>query len=108
MSQAKKNEEDVPESKLQAIKEIIFGENIKEYDYEFKKIRELVQKHREDLESQLAATKKDIEDEIKQMKRDIDHAVSDLQNELSALDEAKTSRQKLGDLLEELGKKLKE
>ena len=108
MSQSKKSEENITESKLEAIKEIIFGENIKEYDHEFKKIKELILKHRQEIENHVAAVKKDIEEEIKQMKRDIDHAISDLQSELSALDEAKTNRQKLGDLLEELGKKLKE
>ncbi|MCF6361366.1 MAG: hypothetical protein L3J29_11475 [Cyclobacteriaceae bacterium] len=45
--------------KIEAIKEIIFGENIKEYEHEFQKLSAEIEKHKNELEQKLKEVKQE-------------------------------------------------
>ncbi len=113
--QAKTTEENNMSSedpKLAAIKEIIFGENIKEYDQEFRSLHALVDEQRKDLQDKLNLLKKDLNDLITETKNDFSKQIGALKNEafdkLNQLGaEKEQDKQALGDMLIEVGKKLK-
>ena len=92
------------EDKLNAIKEIIFGENIKAYDSELKQLKEELKQQKAAIDQDILALKGD----IKQMKKEVEERMDSLKAELKTLDKAKSDRNKLGELLEEMAKKLKD
>ena len=104
MSEQAKNRDGVPEDKLNAIKEIIFGENIKAYESEFKQLKDEIIHQKSAIDQEIAAVK----NEIRQMMKEVGEKMDSLRAELKALDKAKSDRNKLGELLEEMAKKLKE
>ena len=104
MSEQAKRRDGVSEDKLNAIKEIIFGENIKAYDSEFKQLKEELMQQKAAIDQDILAVKAD----IKQMKKEAEERMDSLKAELNALDKAKSDRNKLGELLEEMAKKLKD
>lgn len=95
-------------SKLQAVKELIFGQEIQDYDAEFKKIHDSIH----DVET------KSVDDWNKQQKAlkalektitsRIDKLESDLLRKLANLENKKTDRAKLGKLLIQIGEKLQD
>ncbi len=114
MNEVKKSE--VPEKndqahKLDAIKEIIFGDQIKEYASEFKEIKELIRIQREELLQDIQSMRNDLEDLMFQSKLDVEKAIEKFENEtsekLSAMEQGKTNRTALADMLEDLAHKLR-
>lgn len=99
------------EQKIDAIKEIIFGENIKEYEKEFKKLKDILSKHKEEFRVLLNDTKKDLMDQIKELDKEahnqLDALKKETTNSINKLEDKKTSREQLADLLIEMGKNLK-
>ena len=113
--QAKTTEEDnmnMEDPKLAAIKEIIFGENIKEYDQEFRSLHALVDEQRKDFQKKMDVLKKDLNELIAETKSDFSKQIGVLKDEafnrLSQLGQEKEQdKQALGDMLIEVGKRLK-
>lgn len=97
--------------KLDAIKEIIFGDQIKEYELEFRKLKEGIENQRKELEDELVQLKKEANLQLENMKIDFNKALEEFKDEafeeLKSLDNSKTDKHVLGGLLEEIGKKLK-
>jgi len=97
--------------KLDAIKEIIFGENIKEYDSEFKKLKEEITKQREEARTMVKAMKKEIQVLIKDSDQDFKAQIEELKKEISLkigqIESSKASKDLLAETFIELGKKLK-
>ncbi len=92
--------------KIEAIKEIIFGENIKEYEDEFKKITELIKDHKEELEKKLEAFREEattlINDSNKDFSVRLEEISKNTEQRLKELDNAKVSRQSLGKLFQHM------
>ncbi len=97
--------------KLDAIKEIIFGENIKEYDKEFKKLKDQISKQKEEFHLMAKTMKKELQDLMKETDRVSKTQIEDLRKEMIAkigqLETSKTSKELLADMLIEVGKNLK-
>ena len=109
---ANKKEDSVDnrDAKIEAIKEIIFGENIKEIENEFQQTKQHIQEQRETLEAQVNNLRKELDKNLQQLAQDIQQQISKLQEEVTTkLDKVKTDsadRVALGKLLEDVGKKL--
>ena len=115
-------------AKLEAIKQIIFGQNMKEYEKEFNEIRDYINlnlnaidkkmaetsHHFEDLNTKMNAKVDELNKKInekidalnKQLNDKMDANHKELITKLNQLDEAKTDRKLLGKMLKEIGEKI--
>jgi len=103
------------------IRELIFGENIKEYDKKFanidvmlQTIKDTLEKHNEEfrqLRDQLTQTEKELQDKIRASQGQSDKQLETLRREfeakLQALTAEKTDRLQIGNYLIEMGLRLK-
>ncbi len=97
--------------KLSAIRDIIFGNEIKEYNQEFSDIKEILDANKADSDKKDEALNNELSHKIDNLSARMDAKLDDLDKKLSAsiakLSEEKTDRQKLGDLLVKIGQELK-
>ncbi len=97
-------------SKLDAIKNIIFGENIAQYEKAFKEVKTDIDTKKEFLENYIDDVRKDLEQHIDSVSTDINIRITDLENKLDEkaekLDAKKVDRKTLSKLLISLGEKI--
>ena len=97
-------------SKLEAIKNLIFGENIQQYDSEFEELKADIINKRNELKNLLDETREELTAAVDNLSTDINIRVTELQDSLeSKLDEqddAKLDRKKFGEMLIQLGNKI--
>ncbi|AGC76924.1 hypothetical protein LX97_03293 [Nonlabens dokdonensis] len=98
-------------SKLEAIKNLIFGENIQQYDSEFDLLKKDIIAKRQELHDMIEETRDELHKSIDSLSTDLNIRITDLESKiddrLENMDEDKTSRSMLGDALIELGEKIK-
>lgn len=127
---AKQKEEKAPEGanpavdpKMEAVKQLIFGENMQQYDSEFNDIKALIKKTRTDVENEINDTRDALTKLINQTKETLTNDISDLRSDMNKkvtqlrsdmddsvadLDERKVNRKLLGSMLQEMGKQIAE
>ena len=97
-------------SKIEAIKNLIFGENIEQYDSEFSTLKKEIQEKKEILESYIDEVRSEIMQSIDTLSTDVNIRITDLENAVQAktdaLSEEKVDRKQLGKLLISLGEKI--
>ncbi|WP_290700732.1 fructose 1,6-bisphosphatase [Lacinutrix sp.] len=97
-------------SKIDAIKQLIFGDNIVEYNHEFDAVKQDILKKKNELEHLIDDIKAQLLQNIDNMSTDINIRITDLENSINekteALDDKKVDRKLLGDLLIKLGEKI--
>lgn len=97
-------------SKLEAIKNLIFGENIIQYDSEFDTLKKDLQKKKEHLENYIDEVRNELMQSIDSLSTDVNIRITDLEDALNAktdsLSEKKVDRRELGKLLINLGEKI--
>ena len=97
-------------SKIEAIKNLIFGENIEQYDSEFETLKKELQKKKEELEKYIDDVRNELMQSIDTLSTDVNIRITDLEDAANArtdkLDEAKVDRKQLGKLLINLGQKI--
>lgn len=109
--------------KIEAVKQLIFGENMQQYDSEFNEIKALIKKTRTEIEEELNDTRDALNKLINQTKDTLSTEVSDLRSDMNKkvmqlrgdmdesvadLDERKVNRKLLGTMLQEIGKQIAE
>ncbi len=98
--------------KIEAIKEIIFGENIKEINQEFETTKAALQAQKQAFDQHLAQLRQEAKESTEALRKDFEAQITALKNELTtSLQKLKTDatdRATLGKMLEEMGKKLQE
>jgi len=96
--------------KLEAIKNLIFGENIAEYNYEFDHLKKDLAKKREELQNFIEETRSELMQSIDSLSTDINIRITDLENNLQdktdKIGEDKVDRKILGKLLVTMGEKI--
>ena len=107
--QPQNNAED-SSSKLEAIKNLIFGENIEQYDSEFDKIRKEIKAKKEHLQDYIDEVRIELMQSIDSLSTDVNIRITDLEDNLQAKTEAltedKVDRKELGKLLRNLADKI--
>ena len=97
-------------SKLEAIKNLIFGENIEQYDSEFDTIRKEIKAKKELLENYIDEVRNELMQSIDSLSTDVNIRITDLEDSLQAKTEAlaqeKVNKKELGKLLISLGEKI--
>lgn len=100
------------DAKIDVIKELIFGNNMREYQSEFEGIHDVVTQNKIDIENKLNTAKDELYDYLDEMRKEINSKIDDLQMTLQAeidrLDDVKTDRKMLGDLFEHIAKEIKD
>ncbi|RMB63433.1 fructose 1,6-bisphosphatase [Dokdonia sinensis] len=98
-------------SKIEAIKNLIFGENIQEYNHEFDTLKTDIANKREELMEYVDDARKEIMTAVDNLSTDVNIRISDLEQALhdkaQDLDNRKVSRDSLGDMLIRLGENIK-
>jgi len=99
-----------PTSKIDAIKQLIFGENIQEYDSEFEAVKQDILSKKKQLEALIDDVKSELLQNIDNLSTDVNIRITEIEGSLNekseALDEKKVDRKQLGDLLVKLGEKI--
>jgi len=106
--QNKKQEE--VESKIEIIKNLIFGENIKTYDSEFELLKKDIQKKKRVLEDLVEEIRQDLKTAIDNVATDVNIRISELEekveNKTENLETNMVDKKMLGKLLVGLGEKV--
>ena len=112
---SKKNDQEVVvenenSSKIEAIKNLIFGENIAEYNDEFEAIKKDLEKKKTILEDLISSTSTELNKAIDNLSTDVNIRITELEASLEektdALEEKKVDRKLLGELFTKLGEKI--
>ena len=97
-------------SKIEAIKNLIFGENMVQYDSEFETLKKDLQEKKEHLENYIDEVRNELMQSIDTLSTDVNIRITDLEDSLNAktdaLSEKKVDRRELGKLLINLGEKI--
>jgi len=100
------------DAKIDVIKELIFGNNMREYQSEFEGIHDLMNQNKLDIENKLTTAKEELYDYLEEMRKELNSKIDDLQmnlqSEIDRLDDQKTDRKMLGDLFEHIAKEIKD
>ena len=98
------------QQRLEAIKNLIFGENIEQINTDFDSIKALIEKRKEELESFIESTSKELNTLIDNLSTDVNIRITDLEDNLNDkienLNHKKVDRNTLGTLLISLGEKI--
>lgn len=98
------------DSKIDAIKQLIFGDNIAEYSQEFETLKSEIEQRRQELSDFIDDTRKELMGAIDNLGTDLNIRISDLEESINQrtedLDKTKIDKNVLGDLLIKMGEKL--
>jgi len=96
--------------RLEAIKNLIFGENIQQIDSDFQSLKNHIEKRKEELENLIDETRRELNKTIDNLATDLNIRITDLENNLNEktedLNHKKVDRNLLGTLLVSLGEKI--
>ena len=105
-----KHNDSTTTSKIDAIKQLIFGENIQAYDNEFDTLKKDILNKKNELEDLIESVKPELIKSIDSASTDINIRITELEDKiedrLEDLDDKKLNRRELGDLLVKLGEKI--
>ena len=99
-------------SKIDAIKELIFGENIQAYNSEFEAVKADILAKKEELQNLISTVESELLQNIDTLSTDINIRITDLENSINdkmyTLDKKKVNRKLLSELFIKLGEKISE
>lgn len=97
-------------SKIDAIKELIFGENIQAYNSEFEALKLDILAKKEELQNLISDVESELLKNIDTLSTDVNIRITDLENSLNdkleTLDDKKVNRKLLSELFIKLGEKI--
>lgn len=96
--------------RIDAIKKLIFGENMEEYDHKFHDVFKKLEEYHIEFEERLMALNNKVEHEIaalnKHFEKELSKAKRELENQAALLDDNKADRRELGKMLASVSDKL--
>jgi tRNA U34 5-carboxymethylaminomethyl modifying GTPase MnmE/TrmE len=97
-------------ARIEAIKQLIFGENIQQIDSDFQQVRDELDKKKQELEYYIALVNKQLTEAMDNLETDINIRITELERSttqhMDGLQHTKTDRKQLGELLVSLGEKI--
>lgn len=97
-------------SKIDVIKNLIFGENIQAYNSEFDSLKQDILDKKKALEELIEEVRTELKAAIDNVSTDVNIRITELEdnleNKIENIDAAKVNKKMLGDLLIELGEKV--
>lgn len=99
-------------SKIDAIKELIFGDNIQAYNSEFETVKADILAKKEELQNLISTIESELLHSIDTLSTDINIRITDIEHSITdkvdALNSKKVDRKQLSDLFIKLGEKISE
>lgn len=99
-------------SKIETIKNLIFGDHIEQYDSEFEALKKDILSKREELKVLLEDTTKELNILVDNLSTDLNIRITELENSLSDsienIETQKVNKKTLGELLIKLGNQISE
>ena len=96
--------------RIDAIKKLIFGENMEEYDHKFHDVFKKLEEYHIEFEERLMSLNEKMEHEIsalnKHFEKELSKAKKELENQALQLDDNKADRRELGKMLASVSDKL--
>ncbi|MEE9406577.1 MAG: hypothetical protein V3V28_00745 [Polaribacter sp.] len=100
------------DSRIAAVRDLIFGENIQQYNTEFDDVYSKIKSLKELNEKNLSESVANLENKLADLESLMEHKFQDLNDDLDKkladLDDEKTDRRKLGKALEKIAQMLQE
>jgi archaellum component FlaC len=97
-------------SKIEVIKELIFGEQIKEYDSEFEKLKKEILAKKKALNELIEEVRTELSESIDNVSTDLNIRITEveqnLEGKIDELQSEKVNKETLGQLLIDLGEKI--
>ncbi len=110
MTEGNKRKDLETASKIELIKNLIFGENIQAYDSEFELLKKDILSKKKALEELIEAVRTDLRMSIDDVSTDINIRITELEDKLDTrfedLENNQLDKNELGDLLIQLGEKI--
>ncbi|MGB5272942.1 MAG: fructose 1,6-bisphosphatase [Flavobacteriaceae bacterium] len=98
-------------SKIELIKNLIFGENIQAYESQFELLQKDILSKKKALEDLIEAVRTDLRMSIEDVSTDINIRITELEdkmeNRIEDMQENQLDKKKLGEMLMELGEKIR-
>ena len=108
--QAEINSKEESNSKIEAIKNLIFGENIQQYNSEFETLKKEIDTQKAALENYIDQVRGELMQSIDSLSTDVNIRITDLEDSLNekteTLTEQKVDRKDLSKMLITLGEKI--
>lgn len=102
----------VEDSRIAAVRDLIFGENIQQYNSEFEDVFNRIKVLRDETQKNLGESVANLENKLADLESLMDHKFQDLNEDLDKkladLDDEKADRKKLGKALEKIALMLQE
>ena len=96
--------------KIDAIKQLIFGDNMVEYDKRFDTLMDQIEKTKAAIEKKMDAQNQSLKNDLNELKTALEKSIDSLDKstskEMARLDDAKANRKALGKMLQNIGDKL--
>ncbi len=97
-------------TKIDAIKQLIFGENMQAYDSEFESVKKDLLNKKKELESLIDEVRSELIQSIDNLSTDVNIRITELEDSIGTkidkLDHKKADRKLLGELFTKLGEKI--
>ena len=94
------------DSRIAAVRDLIFGENMQQYDQDFTEVSSQIAELRKHTDQNLANLASNLQNKIdafqKSTEASLEKIAADIDKKLERLDDAKTDRKKLGKALEKI------
>jgi DNA-binding ferritin-like protein len=94
------------DSRLAAVRDLIFGENIQQYEISFDEVYEKIAALRGESDKKIDSAVTNLENKIEALKKaseaSLEKLTSDMEKKISNLEDAKADRKKLGKALEKI------
>lgn len=100
------------DSRIAAVRDLIFGENIQQYNSEFDDVYSKIESLKEENQKNLAASVTNLENKLADLESLMEHKIQDLNDDfekrVADLDEERIDRRKIGKALEKIALMLQE
>ena len=104
------NNQNQTDQRLEAVKELLFGQNVQEYREEFKEIRDQISALDKQLGEKNEKLRSSLSDRIDKLERELNSQLSamneSIQEKLKSMDDSKVDKKYLASLLTNIAKKL--
>jgi hypothetical protein len=106
------NKQQQVDTRIAAVRDLIFGENIQQYDSEFADVYEKIKVLEDQSKKNISESVTNLENKLADLESLMDHKFQDLNDDLDKkiadLDDEKADRRKLGKALEKIAQMLQE